>query len=352
MSFQDHFSTQAVQYAERRPRYPAALFAWLAERSPARARCWDAGCGNGQAAVALAGHFDAVIATDPSVAQIAAATPHPRITYRAEPAESPSLDVDSVDLITVAQAYHWLDHARFAAAAERVLRSDGLLAVWCYGLCRVDPAIDAQFMRLYDDILGADWPPERVHVENGYRDLPLPFEPIASLPGFAMEVDWTCTEYLGYLRTWSAVQRYQKRTGEDPVGLVEAAIRQDWGDASQRRSVCFPLSIRVSRKTLRARFDPGSCAQSERADAALNTSFHASSNGSTGGSRGGSRGTCSGVSRRSASAEGSGAPATNASRQAQVATIESKGVPCRAPRMTASSAPSRPAQRRFSSSDV
>lgn len=248
MSFKDHFSTQAAQYAERRPRYPAALFAWLAGHSPARERCWDAGCGNGQASCALATHFEAVIATDPSAAQIEAATPHARVTYRAEPAESPSLDADSVDLITVAQAYHWLDHDRFAAAADRVLRPGGLLAVWCYGLCRVDPAVDAQFLRLYDDILGADWPPERVHVENGYRDLPLPFGPVTPVPDFAMDVDWTCAEYLGYLRTWSAVQRHLKRTGEDPVGLVEAAIRQDWGDAAQRRSVRFPLSTRVSRK--------------------------------------------------------------------------------------------------------
>ena len=248
MSFKDHFSTQAAQYAERRPRYPAQLYSWLAERSPARDRCWDAGCGNGQASVALAAHFGAVIATDPSAAQIEAASPHARVAYRAEPAESPSLDANSVDLITVAQAYHWLDHARFAAAADRVLRAGGLLAVWCYGLCRVSPSIDESFMALYDDILGADWPPERAHVENGYRDLPMPFDPVEGAPPFAMQVDWRGDEYLGYLRTWSATQRFLKRTGEDPVSRIEAAVMSAWGEPQRVRTVAFPLSLRVTRK--------------------------------------------------------------------------------------------------------
>ena len=53
MTFHDHFSGHATTYREARPSYPEALFDWLATQTPARDLVWDAGCGNGQASVAL-----------------------------------------------------------------------------------------------------------------------------------------------------------------------------------------------------------------------------------------------------------------------------------------------------------
>src|SRR6218665_1515854 len=75
MSFKDHFSGHATAYHEARPGYPEALFVWLAAQSARNDLAWDAGCGNGQASVALAAHFKRVIATDPSATQIAEADP-------------------------------------------------------------------------------------------------------------------------------------------------------------------------------------------------------------------------------------------------------------------------------------
>ncbi len=49
MNFKDHFSGHADLYAQARPHYPDALFAWIAANAPARDCVWDAGCGNGQA---------------------------------------------------------------------------------------------------------------------------------------------------------------------------------------------------------------------------------------------------------------------------------------------------------------
>ena len=66
MSFKDHFSAQAAIYREARTQYPDALFEFLRAQAPGGERAWDAGCGNGQASVALARHFHAVVATDPS----------------------------------------------------------------------------------------------------------------------------------------------------------------------------------------------------------------------------------------------------------------------------------------------
>ena len=54
MSFPDHFSAVAAQYAQARPDYPPALFDWVAAVAPAPGRCWEAGCGSGQATRGLA----------------------------------------------------------------------------------------------------------------------------------------------------------------------------------------------------------------------------------------------------------------------------------------------------------
>lgn len=245
MPFKDHFSVHARDYAAARPGYPEALFDWLAELAPARRRAWDAGCGNGQAALALAARFEAVVATDPSAGQIAAAAAHPRIDYRVEPAETPSLAPASVDLVVVAQALHWFDAARFHAAVKRVACPGGIVAAWTYGASRVTPAVDRVFDRLYAH-LDADWPPERRHVESGYRSLPFPW-PETTAPPFEMGADWTLGEYLAYLGTWSASQRHLARTGVDPVAALAAEFGTAWGEQEQRRRVRWPLALRVGR---------------------------------------------------------------------------------------------------------
>ena len=79
-SFRDHFASAAPAYAAFRPRYPAALFAALAEHAPGRHVAWDCATGSGQAAIGPAEHFEQVVATDASAAQLAAALAHPRVS--------------------------------------------------------------------------------------------------------------------------------------------------------------------------------------------------------------------------------------------------------------------------------
>ena len=75
----------------------------------------DVGLRYGQAAQALANFFDKVIASDASAQQIAQCPTHPGVAYQVASAEQAPLADASVDLITVAQALHWFDHARFFA---------------------------------------------------------------------------------------------------------------------------------------------------------------------------------------------------------------------------------------------
>jgi SAM-dependent methyltransferase len=244
VTFKDHFSAHAAAYAAARPTYPRALFARLAAAAPGRALAWDAGTGNGQAAVALAAHFARVHATDASAPQVANAAPHPRVAYAVAPAEASGLPDASCDLVTVAQALHWFDLPRFWAEARRVLRPGGVFAAWSYARLhatgRVGAVVDA-----LDAEVGPWWPPERAMVDDAYASIALPFAPLA-VEAPPMRARWTRGALLAYLRTWSAVRRCQADTGRDPVAAVEGPLAEAWGRA-ERRTVTWPLTVRAGR---------------------------------------------------------------------------------------------------------
>lgn len=243
-AFKDHFSGHSQAYQRYRPDYPSALFEWLAAQAPGRRLALDVGTGNGQAAVALAQHFEVVIGTEPSAAQLAAARPHPRVTYRQEPAEAMAAAPASADLVTVAQAAHWFDWPRFTTEAARVLRPGGVIAIWSYGNCEVTPAIDRLVADFSRDVVGPWWPRERRHVDEAYRGLPLPFPPLPA-PGFGMRTRWDAAAMLGYLDTWSSVRRCRARTGRDPLGLLAGPLSDAWGPGL--REMRWPLTLRAHR---------------------------------------------------------------------------------------------------------
>ncbi|HJR63544.1 MAG TPA: class I SAM-dependent methyltransferase [Gemmatimonadaceae bacterium] len=242
--FADHFSGIASSYARYRPGYPAALGEWLAARASARRRAWDCGAGNGQVALMLAGHFAHVVASDPSREQLAAAARHPAISYVRATAERVPFAAGSFDLIGVGQALHWFDRPAFFAEAQRVLASGGLIAVWCYGVLSVEPAIDRLLHELYYDVVGSYWPPERALVDRGYADVELPFDEIDA-PLLAVEHGWTLSDLLGYIGTWSASMRYRENTGRDAADVIRSRLERAWGDAATRRLVRWPLHIRA-----------------------------------------------------------------------------------------------------------
>ena len=246
MSFKDHFSKQAADYAIFRPGYPQELFAYLGIIAPSRQLAWDCGTGNGQAAVELASGFDRVIATDASEKQIANAQLHEHVEYRVAPAENSGIESETIDLIMVAQALHWFDLDRFYAEARRVLKPDGVLAASAYNLLRIEPAIDEIANRYYYEVVGPFWPPERQLVER-FADLPFPFDEIDA-PKFEMMAQWSLDHLLGYLRTWSSTQRFIAAKGTDPLDQITNDLRSAWGKPQRTRSISWPLVVRIGRK--------------------------------------------------------------------------------------------------------
>jgi SAM-dependent methyltransferase len=247
-AFSDHFSGIAASYASYRPRYPVALFAWLADLAPDRQRAWDCGTGSGQAAEGLAAQFGEVVATDPSVAQLTNAPRVAGVEYVAMTAEQVALADGAVALVTVAQALHWFKRGDFYREVDRVLRPGGVLAAWSYALAVIDPTVDAILGRFHTETLGPYWPAERSLVDSGYRGIELPY-PELSHPGFEMEAEWDLGQLAGYLTTWSAVSRYRAERGEDPVPAIVRTMAEAWANPADRRRIRWPLTLRVARKS-------------------------------------------------------------------------------------------------------
>jgi len=263
-AFHDHFSGHATDYARYRPDYPDALFDWLAAAAPSRGLAWDCATGNGQAAAALALRFERVVATDASLTQVRQGRRGSNAFYAAATAEEAPLPPASVDTLTVAQALHWFDRPRFWAEVKRKLVPGGLVAVWYYDLLEVTPEVDAVVRRLYSEVVGPYWPPERALIEEGYADLDFPFEEI-SPPPFRMEKEWSLLDLEGYLRTWSATRRYAEARHEDPVLLVADELRGAWGEAARSRTAGWEVHLRAGRRPILER-GPGTPATNRRTD--------------------------------------------------------------------------------------
>ncbi|HEU5040829.1 MAG TPA: class I SAM-dependent methyltransferase, partial [Gemmatimonadales bacterium] len=160
--FADHFSRISAGYAAFRPRYPEPLFDALGRAAPGRRLAWDCATGTGQAAVSLAKRFERVVATDASLRQVRDGAPHAALYYAATRGEEAAVRSGSADLVTVAQALHWLDLEPFYAEARRALVPGGLLAVWTYGRHWVDSGpVDEVLDHFYREVVGPYWPPER-----------------------------------------------------------------------------------------------------------------------------------------------------------------------------------------------
>ncbi len=247
-TFEDHFSKQSQLYAQHRPQYPDELFAYLASLTPGRSLAWDCGTGNGQAAVGLAKYFEHVHASDASAEQIARAQAHEKIDYQVAPAEHAALDNNSTDLVTVAVAVHWFSFEEFYSEVRRVLKPEGILAVWRYSFTEISPEVDSVVRTYYYDTLRGCWP-ERIHyLEKRYETLPFPFEEIAP-PSFAMERKLTLAQYAGFLDSWSATQRYKEQKGHHPLGVIWEQLSAAWGREEELRLVRWPLYFRIGRKS-------------------------------------------------------------------------------------------------------
>jgi len=242
MPFTDLFSEHSALYASIRPKYPEELFAYLASLSSKRDRAWDCATGNGQAAIGLAHHFREVQATDASPQQIEHASQAENITYSVQHAEQTNFANEYFDLVTVAQALHWLDHDRFFVEVRRVLRPGAIFAAWGYNWFHVSPEIDALVQKKLLPLIAPFWLSQNGHLWNSFRDIAFPFERIES-PKFFLRPTWTAEQFLAYIHTWSATRRCVGEKGPEYLGAASEEISLAWGETLREVRMDVPMFV-------------------------------------------------------------------------------------------------------------
>lgn len=246
MSFKDYFSAQSKEYSLYRPKYPAELFEYLSSIAPEHELAWDCATGNGQAAVGLVPFFKKIIATDASPKQLEYAISEPAITYKRALAEESGLPSESVDLLTVATAIHWIDTERFYPEVRRILKPRGVIAVWLYDHCRIEENIDLISIEYSENTVGQYWPIENRKAWDFEKSVDFPFEKI-SAPEFLLKVNWDLNEYLKYLHTWSSTQNYIAKTGKDPIEDLRKKLKDTWKNENEKKEVTWKLVMKVGR---------------------------------------------------------------------------------------------------------
>lgn len=131
----DQFTGKADAYAKYRPSYPAVYVDYLIEASGVTSTSViaDIGSGTGIWTRHLLERGLHVIAVEPNadMRQLAEASLNhdPGFTSVDGSAEQSNLSEHNIDLITVAQAFHWFHPERFQAECKRVLKPDAKVAL-------------------------------------------------------------------------------------------------------------------------------------------------------------------------------------------------------------------------------
>ncbi len=241
----DNFSAQAENYKKYRPGYPNELYELILHNCANFDLAWDCATGNGQVAEVLSNHFKKVIATDISDKQLSQALKTSNIEYRKARAELSGLEDNSIDLITVGQAVHWFEFDKFYNEAHRVLKTDGIIAIWAYGTFKVKPQVDAIILDFYKNIVGPYWDPERRFIDQEYKTIPFPFTELEHSTSLNITQEWTLDELEGYLNTWSSVAHFRKENDTNPINRMIKNISPFWHG---KEVVSFPLFIRLGTK--------------------------------------------------------------------------------------------------------
>ncbi len=114
-------------------------------------------------------------------------------------------------------------------------------------LLSISREVDALVNRFYSETTAPFWPPERAIVEAGQRhSIPVRGNLATAIRnGDAVRLD----ELVGYLRTWSATQRYIASRGSDPVIPLVDELRKVWDGEELPRLVRWPLALRIGSKS-------------------------------------------------------------------------------------------------------
>ena len=242
----DLFSKQSDLYARYRPHYPKELYDYILSFVKEKNIAWDCATGNGQAAVVLADHFKKVIATDISAAQIEKATAKENIEYLVCPAESTPFEENTFDLVAVAQAYHWIKWDEFKKEVTRVCKPGAIVAIWAYyDRITDDEKVDKAVHDFYENVTKPYWDSERKYVEEKYSTVEFDYELLPEKT-FDSILYWKRENLIGYISSWSAIQKMIKVNGYSPIPIIEEEVKKLWPEGEVKK-VVFPVYLKLGK---------------------------------------------------------------------------------------------------------
>jgi SAM-dependent methyltransferase len=241
------FGEDADLYDAARPSYPDAVFDEVVDLVGPGGRAIDVGCGTGKALRRLAHHgFSGVgVEAHPAMAGVARrrlpARPPWRVDtspfedWQPQPGDAPA------DVVTCAQAWHWMDPAVRMAKAHGLLRPGGWLAVfWNFSGDEndtpTDRALAAAYAREAPDVAGLphisdrepdNWPGDTTGLDFG---MPL-------VRDFPWAQAYTTAEWLDLLRTHSNHRVLEPEHLDRLLTAVGEAL-DDHGGVYLHRYVC------------------------------------------------------------------------------------------------------------------
>jgi SAM-dependent methyltransferase len=152
------YDERAASYERGRPSYPPEAIAFLLEGlgAPGEPEVADVAAGTGLLSRLFVQAGCRVTAVEPNASMRAAAPPIPGLRWHEAPAEETALPDAAFHLVTIAQAFHWLEPERALPEMRRILAPRGRLAVlWN------DRRKETAFERAYHELLRGLKPPAR-----------------------------------------------------------------------------------------------------------------------------------------------------------------------------------------------
>lgn len=252
------FIKQAKVYAKTRPTYPQELFQFIVSKTASKDLVWDVGTGSGQAIPPLADVFKNVIGTDTSSKQLEFAPKFSNVKYHQTSPNMSNEEIhqligpnSTVDLVTIAQAMHWLDLPKFYDQVKSILKKpNGVIAAWCYTTPLVDDNVDSVFNPFYRVDSNQYWEEERKIVDNKYIDLDFPFEPVEGSDHtgpfeFEAHKMMGFDDFIMYLKSWSAYNTAKEKGVELLTNEVLDKFKNAW-DCGEKL-VRFPIYLRIGK---------------------------------------------------------------------------------------------------------
>ena len=213
----------SATYAKYRPVYSKDVLNIITqymkcEGNPGFNTALDVACGSGQSTFFLCGSFQRVIGVDVSETQIEEAkikkesSGYSKVEFKVGDAHNLPIETSSVDLLTCAMAWHWLDAEAFYTEAKRVLKPGGCLAVYGHGV-NVDDNIRVKraFKMFHDELFETKcFAEQNLHVMNNYQAVELPLSKVKRVD-FPFQQETSFEQLLGFLSSVSMYATYNEK---------------------------------------------------------------------------------------------------------------------------------------------